>query len=893
MSGVIVCTLLLSPVGGALAQHAGLNVTLESVKPTPVGGDAVGIPQPLGTPLESIIGIMDDKWVEGKPDRDLYKFSIEWGAPGTASVGRNFSQRRVQAKDRPFGTALQERTQDSLQLTPFGRMSFSMSRDYTETTDLGMISLGATRVEAMGLTQGFGGGDTAGTLSFTRKVTEKLAPAEARPFAALALTETKDERELKWVQGFGMMGQASKLEVTRGLTTVTTPGEKPREQATDAVRLDTTLWAQTALAGVYEQSRASEEMGLHSQHRGMRLARPTSLGDTVAAYDAQSVRNRGVTTDTITQSFRMPLSIDGTPFTASFDTKTVERDERLMSDVRKAAVATKLAGHDVTGTWDRSIEHKSGQDHRKEVSSFSLPFAFLGQTASFTHQSDGTQIEGAVQKKTRTTSLALPLAAVSEGASFSYVVRGAEETGKTPHTEVRTARLLMPLSFSGTSVNTELMRVTTHTPSGETRQLSALTRAPITMLGREVATEAQYVSVERPDGSEQDVARARMAVPFKPGPLVVQRTATTDTAPDGEEAHTRVLTVAAPRVPVHERASVQADMELKDLPDGEEHRTTHFNVQTQPATDLTVSADYRIRELGTEGELTERRFDASYALGDRLSLNARYLDREQLDKSPHVQRTMMLERRTSDPAELRLRAGMTATDAGDCPADTLHLVEMGFGDPRRLGVSLKYQEYDDKKLTELGDPIIHLGLQSGDPRSFHWEIGYEDFKDRAAPRRHYGVGLPIGDTSLRLALRQNEIDPTDPKRQRVRVADLYDAGVSSRVFGDVDLDLSYRYCEYPESAAVADHTDQWWQVKLSGGRAEAGGAIQLGYASGDFVPLAGKPERTPTSTLSLRYEKRWNSDGALSLNLQRTTVPEAIPDLKDSYEGRLQFEHRF
>lgn len=893
MSGIIVCALLLSPIGDASAQHAGLNVTLESVKPTPVGENAVAVPDPIGTPLESIIGIVDDRWVEGQAERDLYKFSIEWGAPGTASVGRNFSQRRVAAKGRPFGTGMQERTVDTIELNPFSRMSFSMTRDYTETMDLGMISLGATSVDTMGLTQRFGGGETAGSLSFTHKVTDKLAPEEARPFAPLALTETTDERQLKWVQGFGMLGQPSKFEVSRGLTTVTTPGERPREQATDAVRLDTTLWAQTAFSGAYEQSRSSEEMGLHSQHRTMRLARSSSAGDALAAYDVKSVRNRGVTTETTTQSFRMPLSIDGTAFTASFDAKTVERDEQLMSDVRKAGFATQLSGHDVTGAWDRNIEHKGGRDHRKETASFALPFDFLGHTASFTHRSDGTQIDGAVQKKARTTSLMLPLAAVSEGASLSYVVQGAEEVGKTPHTEVRTAKLLMPFSFSGTPVDTELMRVTTHTPSGATRQLSALAKAPVTMVGREVATEAQYLAIERPDGSERDQMRMRMAVPFKPGPLVVQRTATTDTTPAGEEAETRVLTVAAPRVPVHERASVQADMEIKDLPQGEEHRTTHFNVQTQPTSDLSVSADYRLRELGETGEIADRRLDAAYALSDRLSLNARYLDREQLDKSPYIQRTMLLERRTSDPADLRLRAGMTATDTGDAQGDALHLVEMAFGDPRKLGLSLKYQEYDEQKLTDLGDPIIHLGLQSGDPRSFHWEVGYEDFKDRPAPRRHYGVGLPIGDTSLRLALHQNEIDPTDPKRKRVRVADVYEAGVSSTVFGDVDLDFGYRYCEYPESADVPDHTNQWWQIKLTGGRAEAGGAIQLGYASGDFVPLASKPERTPTSTLSLRYEKRWNGDGALSLNLNRTTMPEAIPDLKDSYEGRLQFEHRF
>jgi len=57
--------------------------------------------------------------------------------------------------------------------------------------------------------------------------------------------------------------------------------------------------------------------------------------------------------------------------------------------------------------------------------------------------------------------------------------------------------------------------------------------------------------------------------------------------------------------------------------------------------------------------------------------------------------------------------------------------------------------------------------------------------------------------------------------------------------------------------------------------------------------LDAKPERTPTSTLSLRYDKRWTEDGTVSLVLNRSTVPEDQADMKDSYESRLQFEKRF
>ncbi len=895
-ASLVVCVLLLSSIGGAWAQRAGLNVKLESSRLEGVQATSAGTVeslQPLGTPLESILGGRSDGWALGQTDRDLYKLDLEWGASDRVSVKRNVSQKRVAAKGRPFDTAVQELTEQSVGLTPFAGMSFSMSRKRTETTDLGLVSLGATEVEATGLAQKYGSGRTAGALSFKRTVTETLKPQAEQADSMLALTERKEEQELRLTQGFGVLGKASQLEVVRGVATSYKPDDYTREQASDAVRLSTGLWAQTSLAGVYERSHSNQSEGLHSQHRNLALSRKFATGEAKVAYDFTASRRAGATTETTTQGFNLPLRIDGKAVAAAFSSKTVQNDTDVLSDERKITFASKLAGNDVTASWARNIVLKSGQDNKTTSAAFALPMRLFGDKASFSYTSNSQQIGAAMQKKERVTAFALPLSHVRAGTSFSYQVKGLEQVGKDPQ-EMRTARLLMPLSLFGTTVATESERTTTHTPSGKTLQFLTKATAPLRIAGRKVDTENQFTAINRPDGTQQDQFSTRVSIPFRPGAVVVQRQAVTDTAADGTEKQMRTVTITAPRVALVGPTSVQADMEMKAGTDGTDTRTTHLNLQAKPVAPVTLSADYRLKDLGPDQETTERQLDATYALSDRLSLNARYLDREQLDRSPFIQRTMVVQRKAPTPGDLRLRAAVTSTDDGAVDGDLLKVVEVGFGDPKALGVNVKYQEYDEAKLVTLGDPVVEFGLEHGDIKSLNWTLGYGDSKSRPAPRRHYGIGFPMGDTSLKLAFSQNPQDPTDPKAQRIRVADMYDAALSSKVFGDLALDLGYRYCAYPEDVEAAERVDQWLQIKLTGGKSEDGGAVQIGYASGDFVTLdKTKPERTPLSTLSVRYEKKLSDLGSISLNLNRTNVPESISDLKDSYEGRLQFEHRF
>lgn len=893
MRFVGIALLLLLAVGEGAAQHAGLNITLESIKPVPANQTAALGLRPLDAPLESILG--DEKnlrgWEQGKANPDLYKFNVEWGAADGLVLRQNLTQERlVGVKNAPLNEAMRTQLQQSFSLAPFSGMNFSMQKTTTETVDYGMVLHGANQVEVMGLSQTYGSGTSVGSMGFTRTETDTFAAVEGVPFAPLALVNTTTQENFNLAQGFGLLGQAGKLEYARGLTTVSKPNEHPTEQASDTFRLQMPLWAQMNFSGVYERSHADLADGKHRQHRGFELARSFSSGDAKLSYDNISDRLRGANTETTTQGFVAPFSILDTPTTLAFSAKTVQRNGARMSDARNASLATQFAGNALTSSWTRNMVSKGGAEHKTTNMAFALPIDFYDEKIQLNFTSAGTQVNKALTAKKRTASVSVPLSHFRKGSSLTHVVQGAMPKPGQPYLEVRTTKLLMPFAFLGSDVASEFQRIVTRAPSGKTMQFVSKAAAPVTVLGRRLATEHQYVATNRPGGVEQNQLHTKVIIPFKPGPAVITRLATTDIAADGTERQTRTTTVAGPRVPLGDKASVQADAVARDLPGNVDHHIAHFNLQTTPLPRMTVGYDYRIQDLGYAQDTKQRRVDTSYALNQRLSLNARYLEREQLDRSPFIQKTLVLQHANADAADLRLRAALTDTNTGAVDGELMKLIEIGYGDPRVLGLTVAYQEYDEKKLACLGDPIIRLGLQHGNPSSVNWAFSYEDSNARAEPYRRYGVGFPMGDALVRFELTQNAVDRTDPKKQRVRLADAYDLTVSRRIFGDVDLDLAFRYLD---ESATAEEVDQWLKVQLSGGKVERGGAIQLGFAQGDFIPLAKKLQDTPATKLNMTYERTWSEAGNVSLHLDRTTMPDTVRHIEDTYEGRLQFQYSF
>ncbi len=887
----------LLPAPGALAQHAGLTVTLESIKPTPVAGVPESF-QPIANPLQTIVSDPQHGWAQGKPDRDLYKFDIQWGAMEGVGMSRAFTQKRVAVQGHPFNTGLQSDVTEGFNFSALGGLNFTFGRQRTETMDLASVSLGGSQVETMGLTQAYGRGLTAGSLGFSRKVTDTYSAGTDRLMGntwRLGLRTT--EETLSLAQGFGAFSAPGKFEFTRGLTRTEKPAGMPVEQTTDTLKLSNMLWGQTNFTGIYARSHTDQADQAQSQHRGLSFARKFLAGDAAMNWDQVVARAGGSEQRTTVQGFKAPFSYQGTPFAFAFDTSTVQRNGALVSDARKASLTTTFQGSPITAAWSHSVAPQGGDVATSQTASFSLPIAFHKEKIALAFSTSGDQLNGQDVKKQRLASIAIPLTVWRQGASFSFEDRGQQVAGQA-FQEARTTKLLMPMSWFGKPVTTDTQYVAVRTPTGETTQLAMKTSAAaLPILGRQVAAASEYDVQARPDGG-QHVLTVKFDIPFKSGPLSITRRQELDTTLTGPPQQTHIVTIAGPKVPVNARTSLQADMQVTTLPTGVEQHVTHVAVSSTPTPRLTMTADFRRADMGPTDDTTQRSLDTTYALSERLSVNARYLERSMLDRSPFVQRLVVVQQKAAQPGQLSVRAAIADTDDGpNTPGggSALKLVQIGYGDPKTVAMTLQYQQYDETKLVTLGDPIIKFQLQHGDPKGVHWVFGYEDQQGRPGPYRHYSVGFPARGTALEFGYAENPLDPTDPKGQQVRLASMYDARLSRKILGDMGLDLGYRFCDRPATSTTSGSANQWLQINLSGGKPEGGaGALQFGWTTGDFVPLnTAKPDHTPTSVFSVKYEKTWASDESVSLNVNRVLMPSTAADVKDTYEGRLQFDRKF
>ncbi len=891
-------------MGQAMAQHAGLSVPIEGVLSTPAGEIRIINVNSEVTPRESLLGDPNNEWARGTNDRELYRFNVEWGGVDGVSARRNFSQERVTAKGSAFNTGVRETLTEGFEVSPFSGMNFALSKQRTETLDLANVSLGASQVETMGLSQAYGSGATAGTVGFNRKVTETYAPTETRPFSAMELTKRTSEDVFALNQGFLALGQPASIGFSHSYTTVDQKGAPLRRSTGDSLTLGMGLWAGTKLTAAYDQILPGRDADLSKIHRALSLSRETEAGAAAFSHDYVSQLAGGTSTASESNSFAVPFLLNGTGVAMSYTAASTFTNDTRMTDKRAASFATKLNDNDVTASWDRDLQFKSNQENRTENMALLLPLDFFGEKLTVDFRSNLQQVGDTTQKLERVANLDLPLTRLREGAKFAYNVTSTEDA-KNPFKRVRTATLGMPLAISGSPVSTQLQQVTTNAPDGTYGQFNADIGAPISLLGARLNTSERYVSLQRPDGSQQYQFHHKTELPLNIGALSFSGRTITERPVEGDERTSRVASIVTPAVPLPLNSSFQADLTRNTGEDGSENRVTHMVMKASPASRVTLTADYTTNQTTTEEHKTKRHsrtVDASYALTDRLSLNARYLDREQLDKGPLINRTMVLQHTKDKPEDLALRAAIAHTlDGSDYEQspELLKLVDIEFGDPKILGFDLEYREYDEQKNTALGEPTIGFGVKHGTTGAVNWEFGYEDSKSRPAPHRRYGLGLPVsGNSMLSLGFSQNAMDPTAPASSpSVRMAECYDATLSQKLPGDIALDLGYRYLDYQEPASVTNPVAQYLQVKVAGGTPEGVGVIAVGYASGDFITdaaLRKNPEHVPHSVLSLSYDKQWSDAGKLTLQFDHKNMPDdRISTLEDAYEGKVQFEYRF
>jgi len=651
----------------------------------------------------------------------------------------------------------------------------------------------------------------------------------------------------------------------------------------------------TPLAVGFTSSTVQVNQALVSDVRALNLASRLNNQDIAGGWSRNTALTNGVYVETKTQTGALPLRMLGNAVAVSFNSTTVQNNGVEAADNRSINVATRLGGENLAASWARALNPVNGTAQKVTTGRFTLPVSFFGEKLNLAYNLDALHVNNVLQSATRTVSAAVPLARFLPGANYTLAASSYRAAGQT-HQQWLTQNLTTPISIGGKGYTTDHMYRQITSAAGDGHQWVTNASGPISLLGRTVSASGQYAEALQPDDSGSQRLATDLSVPFKPGALTISRVRATTIASGGASSSTTATTnIAGPRVPLNARASMQANVSLLDQPSGDQ-RTTHLNLQAKPANPLTVEADYTLSEFEKRRSLAQHQLTASYALSQRLSLNTRYLEKEQLDQSPLIQRQVVLQRKAASGQDLSLRAALANVDSAAAEGDLLRLVELGFGDARAVALSMQYQEYNEADLAVLAAPTVKVSLQHGTDSTLNWLFNYQDAAGRLEPLRQYGVGIPVGGGGrLKVSLTQNPLDTADATGATIKRMDMYDASLSGKLLGDVGMSVAYRcYDSTAHANLYARDLDQYVQLQLSGGSAEGHGQVQISYANGEFVPAnATNVAWTPKSTLTVKYEKKWSDVGSLSLNLNRTNVPEGYAEVSDTYEGRLQFEYKF
>ena len=511
----------------------------------------------------------------------------------------------------------------------------------------------------------------------------------------------------------------------------------------------------------------------------------------------------------------------------------------------QGSFTVKFSGGDGPLSFARNEKVINGVTTTVEKLDLMTPFMLQGAKAIAEYHSLCTE-SGATLNDTSTMHFLVPLAMLNNGTMVDYTIFGQDKGAGL--SETRTAKFINPLRING----------------------------------KVFGAEETYITLRAP-GTSTDTLLTKLSAPLAGGQAVIQRqTVTTATA--AGETEQRQLSVVLPSIKVGDNLSVQAQRTSNEVVGTSTQDVTNFNVTAQPVKPLQVEARYQIDDKGDQQALKSRQLHTKWALTEGLSLQGHLTESEVAGGSENVLRLVEVVR-DRDKSGIGVRAGLASYETADQQVEGARRVEVAAGKPSGLAISAAYSEYDAANMTRYpDDALVALSVQHGDPSDFAMRWRYEDQPTRVAPLQALEVAMPALGGSLQMSYQSN---PMAPDGKTVRQADQYDATLGRKLFGDVNLQVGYRYLEYSEQ----DLVDRNIRIQLDGGKETGIGKIALSYNTGDFCTQ--KPnELTPGSALDVSYARAWGSNGKLTLTLQRKTAPLNTFG-EASTEGRLELSTGF
>lgn len=476
--------------------------------------------------------------------------------------------------------------------------------------------------------------------------------------------------------------------------------------------------------------------------------------------------------------------------------------------------------------------------------------------------------------------LAAPIAWRGQKALAEFHALDTENNGL--QTRTRMTHLLLPFATIGANTFLDLTRNGVDSGYGMAETTTTRLSNPFSFRGKTYGLEENYITL-RQAGLSTDTMLTKLSAPLAGGQALVQHQSV-DTDASGVLTEQEALAVTLPAMPKLRVLSASAGRTTTTT-SGTEASLTNMSVSVQAAKPLEVSAAYAIDDRGENTATKTRQLQTRLAVSKSLMVRGHLAEAEVLGGTANVLRLVEVAR-DQGTSGLGLKAGYASYDAADQTVNGARRLEMALGKPQGLLVNAAYSEYDTSTFALIpNDALVALSLQHGDPKDFAVRCRYEDQPTRIEPLRAVDMAMPALGGALVLSYQNN---PVAPDGVTIRQAAQWDAGLTRKVFGDVNLQLGYRYLDYDVSELV----DRNIRIQLDGGSETGAGKMAVAYFTGDFTTTPSDGSVRPGSSLDVSYTKSWGALSKLTLAVQRRTAPwHATGDT--ATEGRLEYSLGF
>ncbi|HCA47596.1 MAG TPA: hypothetical protein DEP45_09670 [Armatimonadetes bacterium] len=552
---------------------------------------------------------------------------------------------------------------------------------------------------------------------------------------------------------------------------------------------------------------------------------------------------------TLIQSMAFKTGLgDGMSLSAGFTSReSQESATRLQETGYNADLKMALSGGEGVAHYDYLQRLVEGQGTQKRQLDLVAPFAIEGGTLTAEHHLKET-ITDRTEQIDRETKLVVPLSLVLDGATASYV--SIVKIRNDNRDEKNTLTFMTPFDVFGHAATFE---------------------------------HIQTETIKNEDVTDERVMR--LAADFDGSKGIVEHTSVVESSGEDLEHRAR-LRMQTPNIDLTDWMSLTAQQVRDEVEGDETSRVSRVDLSFALIDPLEIKAIYTRHEEPGKPARDDHDIRTVLAISDTAMLKGGIEETAKADGSPSIVRHLELTKKAGN--DLDVRVGYTSFGAQFAEAGGDMLAQLNYGDPKELGISAFYTEFDDKKLKPLDEPTTTIELRAGDPAEIGFRAAFSDQAGRPEPERSLGLATEVMGGALKFDYIRN---PLDPSGKTVMLSDVYELGFKRQVMGSVALDLGYRY--FVPRAGEALDNDQYFRLQLDGGSPEKGGQIALKYVSGQFVPYP-KNGQPPASLLDLTYEKRWpDNAGRLTLSLEREEAPDLSVGVDDTFEAEVKYEAVF